>query len=67
MYKSLQSDKTPCSLKRVQQVASKLNHLGYSAYEVRTGFELDTLHAAAWRIGDVYWRHHNANLIQQPY
>ena len=43
-------------------------HLGYIPYEVHTGFQLNPqISTVHWQIGDVYWRHEFAKVLQDVY
>lgn len=65
MFVSQNQAKSPCPTWAIQHLTDTLTKLGYTPYEIRTGFQLNpAISAIRWKIGDVYWRHCLAKVLQ---
>ena len=68
MFISQHHPQTPCSTQAMTQLTQSLTQRGYIPYEVRTGFQLNPIRGTTkWKIGDLYWRHKTAKVLQDPF
>lgn len=59
---------SPCPARAIETMVANLVKRGFTAHEVRTGFELDPDRCVTkWRVGDVYWRQSQARKLQDPF
>ena len=68
MYTALHQPDAPCPVPSVEELTNLLVQKNYIPYEVRTGFQLNPERSTTrWKIGDIYWRHKSAKVLQNPF
>ncbi|KAL3875556.1 hypothetical protein ACJMK2_033497 [Sinanodonta woodiana] len=55
----------PCPAVKIRNISLTLGKMGYTAFELRYGIELDVAESDRWRVEYVYWLHSNAKPLQR--